>query len=135
VPAIARRPGSVPAAKTSDAVWAFWDVMPTLAEVCGARAPEGLDGHSIAAALAGKPQQEHEFLYWEFHERGFKQGVRHRNWKAVRAGLKGKLELYDISKDIGEQNDVAGQNPQVVARIGKYLETARTESAEFPVKA
>jgi len=135
VPAIARRPGSVPASKTNDAVWAFWDLMPTLAEVCGARAPEGLDGHSIAAALAGKPQQEHEFLYWEFHERGFKQGVRHRNWKAVRAGLKGKLELYDVSKDIGEQNDIAAQNPQVVARIEKYLETARTESAEFPVKA
>ena len=134
VPFIARWPGMVPEGKTSDNVFAFWDMLPTCCELTGGRVPAGLDGQSIVPTLRGQAQKPHEFLYWEFHERGFHQGVRHQNWKAVRYGVKQPLELYDVSTDIGERTNVAAQNPDVVKRIETYLATARTESAEYPIR-
>ena len=134
VPSIVRWPGVVGAGKTSDFVWAFWDMLPTLAEVAGTRAPAGLDGQSIVPVLTGREQKPHEYLYWEFHEGGFFQGVRHGKWKAVRKGLGGKLELYDVAADIGESSNVAAGNPEVVGSIERYLATARTDDPNFPVK-
>jgi len=52
----------------------------------------------------------------------------------VRLKVCGSLELYDLSKDIGEKNNIAAENPDVVAEIEAYLETARTESTNWPVK-
>lgn len=134
VPFIARMPDFVPAGRTSDDVIAFWDMLPTFCELAGRPTPQGLDGHSILPALRGRPQKPHDYLYWEFHERGFHQGVRHGNWKAVRYGVKQPLELYDVSKDIGERNNVASQHPDVVRRIEAYLATARTESPDYPIR-
>jgi arylsulfatase A-like enzyme len=135
VPMIVRRPGAVPAGKVSDQVWAFWDFLPTAAELAGAPAPEKIDGISMAAALHGKPNRTADYLYWEFHEKGFHQAVRTGDWKAIRSGgAAGKLSLFDLSADIGEKTDVAAKYPEVVARIEEYLKTARTENPEFPVK-
>ena len=133
VPMIARWPGKVPAGKESDLVWAFWDFLPTAAELAGARAPAGLDGMSVTPTLLGHgPQKQHEFLYWEFHEMGFQQGVRMGDWKAVRDHQ--TLELYDLSKDIGETNNVAAAHPEVVRRLEAYLAGARTESRDWPIQ-
>lgn len=135
VPAIARWPGKVPSGKVSDFVWAFWDFLPTVAELAGARAPRGLDGISIVPALTGKPQLPHEYLYWEAYGKGqgFQQAIRMGNWKAVRKGLGAKLQLYDLASDHREQYDVAAQHPDVVARITAKLKTARTDNPEYPV--
>ena len=73
-------------------------------------------------------------MYWEFHERGFKQAVRNGNWKAVRLAKDAPLELYDLSNDRDEQRNVAASQAAVVASIEAYLKTARTESARWPVK-
>jgi arylsulfatase A-like enzyme len=136
VPMIVRWPGHVPAGKTSDQVWAFWDFLPTAAELAGAKTPPGLDGISAVPTLLGKGQQkQHEFLYWEFHEGGFKQAVRTGDWKAVRERPGGPLELYDLKTDLGEEHDVAAAHPDVVARIEAYLRTARTDSADVPIRA
>ena len=54
VPMIARWPGTIPAGRVSDQVWAHWDMMPTLAALAGAHAPAGLDGMSMVNALRGK---------------------------------------------------------------------------------
>jgi arylsulfatase A-like enzyme len=135
VPMIVRWPGVVKAGTVSDHVWAFWDFLPTAAEIAGQPAPAGLDGHSVLPAITGKGRpQEHEFLYWEFHEGGTKQAVRHKNWKAIRPAPKQPLELYDVAADPQESKDVAKENPQVVAAIEAYLTTARTESKEFPIR-
>ena len=134
VPAIAWRPGRVPAGVVSDFPWAFWDLLPTFAELAGAAAPKGIDGRSIAPTLAGKTQEPHEFFYWEFHEGGFKQAVRHGEWKAVRLAPGAALELYNLRIDPGENANVAGRHPEVVKRIEAYLKTARTEHPDYPVK-
>jgi arylsulfatase A-like enzyme len=124
----------VPAGRVSDHVWAHWDLLPTFAEIAGAAAPEGIDGRSMARALRGEEQSTHEFLYWEFHERGFQQAVRMGNWKAVRLKKDAPLELYDLASDRAEATDVAAANAGIVQKIEAYLKTARTESARWPVK-
>ena len=85
--------------------------------------------------LLGQPQtNHHDFLYWEFHERGFQQAVRMGDWKAVRLKVGAPLELYNLKTDIGEKDNVAAKNPEVVAKIEAYLKTARTESEQWPIK-
>jgi arylsulfatase A-like enzyme len=134
IPMIVRWPGKVKAGVVSDQAWAFWDFLPTAAEIAGAKAPEGLDGVSMLPALLGKEVKGREFLYWEFHERGFDQAVRMGDWKAVRKGVHGPLELYDLKSDLGEKDNVAAQHADVVAKIEEYLKTARTESEHWPIK-
>jgi arylsulfatase A len=119
----------------SDAVFAFWDFLPTCADLAGAEAPAGIDGISFAPVLRGKPMAGREYLYWEFHERGFSQAVRFGNWKGVRnASRKNPIELYDIVKDPGESQNVAAQNAAIVKRIAEIMVSARTDSPTFPIR-
>jgi arylsulfatase A-like enzyme len=131
VPTLARWPGKAKAGTVSDQVWAFWDFLPTAAELAGVEPPTGLDGISMVPALLGQPRKDHEFLYWEFHEKGPKQAVRMGDWKAVRLAPDKPLELYDLKTDLGERNDVAAKQPDVVAKVEAYLKTARTESERW----
>jgi arylsulfatase A-like enzyme len=134
VPMIASWPGTIPAGRVSDHPWAHWDVLPTLGDIAGATVPSGLDGMSMARALRGESQPAHDFLYWEFHERGFQQAVRMGPWKAVRLKKDAPLELYNLVSDPGEQREVAAANPEIVAKIEAYLKNARTESERWPIK-
>ena len=134
VPMIASWPGVIPAGRVSNHPWAHWDMLPTLGEIAGAKAPSAIDGMSMARALRGEPQPAHDFLYWEFHERGFQQAVRMGPWKAIRLKKDAPLELYNLEADPGEQRNVAAANTNIVTRIEEYLKTARTESVRWPVK-
>jgi arylsulfatase A-like enzyme len=134
VPMIARWTGTVPAGQTSDHPAAHWDLFPTFAELGGATAPAGLDGASIVPTLKGGSQPGPEFLYWEFHERGFQLAVRMGRWKAVRLAKDAPIELYDLESDPAEERNVASSQPDVVARIEAYLKTARTESPHWPLE-
>ena len=132
VPMIAQWPGTIPEGRVSDHAWAHWDILPTLADVAGAPIPPGLDGLPMTRALRGERQSTHQFLYWEFHERGFQQAVRMGNWKAVRLKPGAPLELYDLAADPGETDNRAASRIDVLRAIEAYLGTARTESARWP---
>jgi arylsulfatase A-like enzyme len=135
-PSIVKWLGRVKAGTVSDQVWAFWDFLPTAAEIAGARAPAGIDGISMAAAFTGGAQKQHEYLYWEFHEGGFSQAVRMGDWKGVRVKSRAApIQLYDLAQDLGETRDMAREHPDVVERIRQIMSDARTESREFPVRA
>ena len=134
VPGIARWPGRIPAGVVSDQVWAFWDVLPTAAALAGATTPGGLDGVSIVPALLEGKRVDRGPLYWEFHERAFTRAVRMGDWKGVSRRPDKTLELYDLSKDIGETKDVVGDHPKVAAKIETFLATARSTSERWPGK-
>lgn len=56
-------------------------------------------------------QQQHEYLYWEFHEKGGRQAIRKGNWKAVKYSVQkdplAPIERYNLSNDIGEEHNLA----------------------------
>src|SRR5207247_9232402 len=107
----------------------------TSAEISGVTPPPNIDGISILPTLLGQKQtNQHEFLYWEFHEKGSKQAVRMGDLKAIRLEIGKPLELYDLKRDIHEDHDVAKEHPDIVAKIEEYLKTARTESARWPLR-
>ncbi len=134
VPMLARWPGRIKAGTVNNHPWAFWDFLPTAAQLANAPSPPGIDGMSVLPALLGQRQQDHEYLYWEFHEGGFKQAIRMRNWKGVRLGFGKPLELYDLELDLSEQEDIAAKNPKRVAMLEEALAAARTESEQWPIK-
>jgi arylsulfatase A len=137
VPMIAYQPGTVPAGKTIAEPFAFWDLLPTLANRAGAKAPTGLDGIDFSAALTGRgEQQQHEFLYWEFPGYGGQQAVRVGNLKAVRQKLKTtaiQTELYDLASDPNETTDLAKQRPADVAKLDALMQREHVPSALFPL--
>lgn len=135
VPFIVRMPGTIPAGQTSEQILAFWDLLPTLAELAKARTPGDLDGESMLRPLLGKGELAHKPLYWEFHEGGFKQAIRDGKWKAIRKGLNGKIEIYDLSADPHEDRDIAAAHPEVVQRMETLFREMRTDSPRFPVKS
>jgi arylsulfatase A-like enzyme len=129
-------PGRVKPGSVSDHVSAFWDVMPTLAEITGSRIPDGIDGISFLPELIGRKQKKHEYLYWEFHEQGGKMAIRMGDWKAAKLNVDktpgGTVELYDLSADIGETNDLSASNPELVEKLEKLMDDAHTPSDIFP---
>jgi arylsulfatase len=138
VPFIAYLPGTIKPGGEFDQRFYFPDMLPTLCEFAGAKVPDNLDGISFRALLLGGRQRMHEFLYWEFPAYGGQQAVIEGDWKAVRQNLsKGivKTELYDLSKDESEKEDVAAKHPDVLARLEKRMKDQHTPSADFPLQA
>jgi arylsulfatase A-like enzyme len=86
----------------------------------------------MSGALLRDSQPQHPFLYWEFFGGGFQQAARMDAWKALRMGPNDPLELYNLEADPGEQHNIASRHPEVVARMKRYLATARTDSPLWP---
>ena len=128
VPFVARWPGRIKAGTTSNFVGGFQDLMPSLAELAGASAgaPKDTDGLSILPTLLGQPdkQQQHDYLYWAFYERGGAQAARAGRWKAVQQPYHSPVRLYDLASDIGEERDVATAHPEIVAKLTESMRAA-----------
>jgi arylsulfatase A-like enzyme len=137
VPMIVKWQKKIKPGSTADHVSAFWDVFPTLAELAGEKETPGLDGISFLPTLLGNTdkQKNHEYLYWEFHEKGGRQAVRMGDWKGVKYNVlenpTAQLELYDLSKDSSEEHNVTSDFPEIVAEMESILEKARTPSEVF----
>ncbi len=136
VPMIVRWPGTIEAGRVSDQPWAFWDFLPTASELAGAETPHDIDGISILPTLLDKgTQKQHDYFYWEFHEGGCRQAVRLDDYKAVRHNPDRAIELYDLSRDLGETTDIAAKHPEIIERAARIMTDAHTPSEHWPVKA
>jgi len=132
--ALVRWPGQVPAGRVTDEPWAFWDFLPTAAELAGTPLPEGVktDGLSLVSFLKGGPAPQREYFYWELHEGRPIQAIRFGDWKAVRNGPSASIELYDLATDSGETTDLAGQRPDLVAKAESLIKKARVDDPNWP---
>lgn len=148
-PLIARWPGKIAPGRTSNHISAFWDMLPTFAEIAGVVNPENIDGFSFLPELLNESQKEHEFLFWSYftYNYGWNPGsenprnqlesmaVRMGKWKAVRNNLKNNpdadIELYDLSEDIGEENDLSDQYPQIVKEMEQIMKKEYLNSEYF----
>ncbi|MCM8531502.1 MAG: arylsulfatase [Lentisphaeraceae bacterium] len=133
MPFVAHWPGKIKANSTSMHMSAFWDFMPTCAELAGVKTFQ-TDGLSYLPTLLGedKRQQKHEYLYWEFFEKGGKQALRQGDWKAVRLNAhknpNAQVEVYNIKNDPGEQKNLAKSYPELALELSKKMSVVRTES-------
>ncbi len=136
VPFIARWPGTIPSARTSDSVIGFQDMLPTFAELAGASVPVRCDGLSLVSLLrTGDLGQDRGYLYWDYghcRER-FEQAVRWQDWKGIRLGRGADIELYNLAEDIGETTNIASSHPDVVKQIAEFMESAHVPSERYPV--
>ena len=134
VPMIAWWPGRIEAGTESDHQGGFWDVMATACNMAGCAPPAGTDGLSFLPALLGEEQPAHDYLYWEFSAGGRKQAVRKGQWKAIRFLDEGDhVELYDLSANIGETDDLEASHPEIVREMRRIMQTAHTPSERFPL--
>ena len=135
VPFIARWPGKIAAGSTSNFVGGFQDILPTLAELTATEGetPKDIDGLSIVPTLVGEPakQKQHDYLYWSFYERGGAQAIRQGKWKAVQQPFHVPVRLYDLSQDVGEEHDLASQQPEIVTRLKDLMQQAHAPSEHW----
>lgn len=137
VPMIVKWPNKVNSGSKTDHISAFWDVFPTFADILNTEKPDNIDGISFLPELLRnkKDQKKHDYLYWEFHEKGGRQAVRLDNWKGVKYNIlknpNAPLELYNLIDDLAEEKNVANQYPEIVKQIELILKEARTPSEVF----
>ena len=142
IPFIVRWPGHIKAGVKSNHQIAFWDLMPTFAELAGVKNYEQkfrnprlgkadyFDGISFLPTLLGQQAPEHDYLYWEFHETN-QIAVRQGDWKLIVKG--GRSELYNLADDVHEDHDLAARYPERVARLEAIVRQAHTENPLFRV--
>jgi arylsulfatase A-like enzyme len=131
VPLIARWPGTIRQGRQSDHVSALWDFLPTFTELAQVPTPGDIDGVSLLPTLLEQRQRPHEYLYWEHLKK--MQAVRLGDWKGVRLSPQSEIELYDLKTDVGEKNNVAAANPDVVNEMRRIFREGRTDSELFPL--
>lgn len=143
IPFIAYWPGKIAPGRVSDRQIIFYDLLPTFCELIGDRGfpkaylnqavpDDCFDGLSFCPTLLGRPQrEEHEFLYWEFHETN-QIGLRMGDWKMV--VVKGKPRLYNLAEDLHEDHDLAAEHPEIVRRMVEIIRREHRPSRFFKVK-
>ncbi|MHB0756724.1 arylsulfatase [Polaribacter sp. M15] len=134
VPMIVKWKGKIKENSTTNHPSAFWDVLPTITDLLNVDLKTKTDGISfLPTLLQNEPQKKHDFLYWEFHEKGGRQAVLKNHWKLIKYNVKKtpKFFLFDIEKDPGESINLADKMPQKFKELKKLMASARTESQQF----
>jgi arylsulfatase A len=128
-------PGVIPAGRVTDEPWAFWDFLPTVADLVGAKLPEHVrtDGLSLSGFLKGGDAPKREYFYWELHEGASLQAARWGDWKAVRNGPSKPIEIYDLATDVSESKDQSQTRPDLVAKAESLFRTARDDHPDWPL--
>lgn len=129
VPALVRWPGHIAPNQVSNQIWAFWDFLPTAAEIAGIKAPAAIDGISILPSILGKgAQKQHDYLYWEYKQN---QAVRSGKWFAHKSNGK-PVELYDLISDPLQSKDLRSNFPDIIKKMEEIMLKSHSPSDVWP---
>ena len=110
----------------NDRAFSVWDMFATFSEMAGIKKPHPTNGISLFPVFKGGKAREHDYLYWEVH--GYDNGaqaIRWKNWKAIRKNLhtdgNPPVELYNLSRDLSEKNDLSAQYPEIVLKMKQLM--------------
>lgn len=136
VPFIARWSGKINAGTTTNHIGYFGDMLATFCELTNQPVPAGLDSIPVLPLTGKKGEQAaHKYIYFEFYEQGGRQSVRFGKWKAIRQPMQtGKVELFDLSKDLGETNNIADANPEVVRQAIGFMNEAHVDHPNWKAR-
>jgi arylsulfatase A-like enzyme len=114
VPAICRWPGVIPVGTVCSEFLTSMEILPMLCRAAGISPPKGipLDGFDMTSVLAGKQKSPRKEMFWQ---RRSNMAARVGNFKWVESSR--GSGLFDLSKDIGEKNDLSKENPQLLATV------------------
>ncbi len=146
VPMIARWPGKIKPGTVTDHISAFWDFLPTCADLLSIKLSkqkwgdidetvDNIDGISFLPTLLGKPalQKQHDHLYWEFYERNGRQAIRQGKWKGIRYNVNNypgtdEFYLFDLDADPDESNNIAATYPAKTQELKDLMATEHTKA-------
>lgn len=135
VPTIASWQGYIPTGESSNFTYAFWDYLPTFADLLGSDIDHNIDGISVLPTLLGKEgQKEHEYFYFEFQEIGGRQAVVKGNWKLLHQNIRSEnptYELYNLASDPSEVHNVIELYPEISEELKQIMKDARTEDENW----
>lgn len=144
VPMIAKWPARIKPGSVTEHPSAFWDYLPTFADITGQPEPAHTDGVSFLPTLVGndREQNKHEYLYWEFargkDNQNGRQAVRMGDWKGVRYGVEGDgegpLEVYNLKADPSESHDLADSRPDIARQLNEHIKNAHVKSMLYPFR-
>lgn len=138
IPFIAKWKDVIPEGTVNDHPIAFWDILPTFAELIDYPAQIKTDGISILPELRGKSSKRHEYLYWDYgHARKtYIQALKYGKYKGINTNVENTnyFELYDLEKDSGEMEDISGEHPELVRQIQSLMQQAHTPTEDYPRK-
>jgi arylsulfatase A-like enzyme len=129
VPMIASWPNTIKAGSITNHISAFYDFFETALDIANIKKPFPTDGISFYPTLLGADQNKHDYLYWEYPASGGLQAIRMGKWKGLKKNLfkgKSELQLFDLSKDLKELNDLSEEFPEIVSILEGYLKEAHT---------
>ncbi len=126
VPLFVRWPGKIRPGDC-DHVCAFWDFLPTAAELAGLTPPQRVDGVSLVPVLLGQPakQKQHDYLYWE---NTHVQAARKGRYRAFRPHPTKPTEVYDLLTDEASTTDLAPNRPDLVRQFEGIFRQAHVDS-------
>jgi len=136
VPYVAYWPGKIKSAVNNEPA-ALWDMYPTLLELAGIKSNVKTDGLSLVPVLLNKGRRKtHDYFYWEFHENDGRQAISWKNWKGIRLNAStstpSPIELYDLSADPLEKNNLAAQFPGIVKKMAQWMKKSHVRNPDWP---
>ena len=140
VPCLMRGPG-IPAGTVCGELTGTIDVLPSIAALTGQPLPEGktIDGTDVSKLWLGKTEESPRKEFVHYTSRGDLEGIRQGNWKLLIKRPRGRRNqnsantrppqvlLFDLSEDVGEQNNLAESKPEIVERLKTRMEELDAE--------
>jgi arylsulfatase A-like enzyme len=128
VPCVMWGPSRIPANTVCDELMGTIDLLPSLAAITKRKIPsqkkiDGLDASNLILGTGSTPRKE--FLHYT--SRGELEGIRSGEWKLLRKKPRNKKQaemvmLFNLSKDLSEENNLAQEQPAIVARLSSRMQ-------------